>query len=296
MAGYGDPVAPTIDLAGYFARIGYTGPTDPTLSLLRELCSRHLTAIPFECLDPFLGHAVELDPAALQAKLVGSRRGGYCHEHNALSHGVLATLGFSVTALGGRVVGTYRDRPAPLTHRLTLVHLDDDRLIADVGAGGRTPPVPLRIEPGLEQVTSHGTYRLGRAGEAYELQLRVLDRWEAIYRFDLAPAGRHRFRSGELVHVNPPAFAVYPEFDRVPACRRAAAQFAEQDPYNSRARRASAAATAFRCACSRDPVGRRYGDRRAGARGSDLGKAACLAFDGPWQRPQRVPEKDCRGK
>ena len=65
MAGYGDPVAATIDLAGYFARIGYTGSTEPTLSLLRELCSRHLATIPFESLDPFLGHAVDLDPAAI---------------------------------------------------------------------------------------------------------------------------------------------------------------------------------------------------------------------------------------
>jgi N-hydroxyarylamine O-acetyltransferase len=184
---YGDRMKPTIDLGGYFARIGYTGPTEPSLSLLRELCSRHLAAIPFECLDPFLGHAVDLDPAAIQAKLVRSRRGGYCHEHNALFHDVLATLGFSVTALGGRVVGTYRDRPAPLTHRLTLVRLADHRFVADVGAGGRTPPAPLCLEPGLEQVTSHGVYRFGRAGDAYELQLRVFDRWDAIYRFDLAP-------------------------------------------------------------------------------------------------------------
>jgi N-hydroxyarylamine O-acetyltransferase len=187
MAGYCNPIVPKIDLAGYFARIGYSSSTEPTLSSLRELCSRHLATIPFESLDPFLGHAVELDLAAIQAKLVRSRRGGYCHEHNALFHHVLATLGFSVTALGGRVIGAYRDRPAPLTHRLTLVHLADGRFVADVGAGGRTPPAPLRLEPDLEQVTSHGTYRLGRASEVYELQLRVLDRWDAIYRFDLAP-------------------------------------------------------------------------------------------------------------
>ena len=119
--------------------------------------------------------------------MVRSRRGGYCHEHNALFHGVLATLGFSAVALGGRVVGAYGDRASPLTHRLTLVHLADDRFVADVGAGGRTPPAPLRLEPDLEQVTSHGTYRLRRAGETYELQLRIFDRWDAIYRFNLAP-------------------------------------------------------------------------------------------------------------
>ncbi|MBV1799753.1 arylamine N-acetyltransferase [Siccirubricoccus sp. G192] len=175
------------DLAAYFARIGHAGAAEPTLTVLRALHAHHPASIVFEGLDPFLGRPVSLDPAAIEAKLVQGRRGGYCHEQNGLFHDVLAALGFSVTALGGRVVWMRPGRAAPLTHRLTLVDLAEGRFIADVGFGGQGPTAPLRLEPGLEQPTPHGTYRLLREGEVFEAQMRLPDRWEAMYRFTLAP-------------------------------------------------------------------------------------------------------------
>jgi N-hydroxyarylamine O-acetyltransferase len=181
------------DLPAYFARIGYTGPSEPSFSVLCELSGHHLAQIAFETLDPFLGRPVDLDPEALQAKLVRARRGGYCQEHNALFHDVLATLGFSVTALGGRVVWAFKGQPAPLTHRLTLVELFEGRFIADVGLGGYSPTAPLRLEPGLEQTTPHGTYRMTRDGEIFGLQLRLNDRWETMYQFTLEAQTRIDF-------------------------------------------------------------------------------------------------------
>lgn len=185
----------TTDLAAYFARIGYTGSNEPTLAVLRELHARHPARIAFEGLDPFLGRPVEIDPAAVRAKLVHGRRGGYCHEHNGLFHDVLAALGFSVTALGARVVWMTPGRQAPVTHRLTLVDLaGEGRFIADVGFGGQSPTAPLRLEPGLEQETPHGAYRLARDGEVYETRMRLgADRWEPMYRFTLAPQSQADF-------------------------------------------------------------------------------------------------------
>jgi N-hydroxyarylamine O-acetyltransferase len=182
-----------MDLPAYFARIGYTGSCEPALAVLRELVSRHLAVIPFESLDPFLGRAVSIDPAAIEAKLVGARRGGYCHEQNGLFHDVLAQLGFAVTALGGRVVWMSRGEPSPLTHRLTLVELADGSFIADVGFGGQSPTAPLRLEPDMEQTTPHGTYRVVRDGEDFALQMRLSDRWEAMYRFTLAAQSQADF-------------------------------------------------------------------------------------------------------
>jgi len=177
----------SVDLDAYFARIGYDGPREPGIDLLRALHARHPAAIAFECLDPFLGRPVDLDPGAIQAKLVHTRRGGYCQEHNSLFHDVLAALGFSVTALGGRVVWLAPGRSAPLTHRLTLIDLPDGRYIADVGFGGQSLTAPLRLEPDLAQDTPHGTYRLQRFDTAYELQMRLGGQWEGMYRFTLAP-------------------------------------------------------------------------------------------------------------
>jgi N-hydroxyarylamine O-acetyltransferase len=181
-----------IDLPAYFARIGYTGPSEPSFAVLRELNARHVAQIAFETLDPFLGRPVDLDPAALQAKLVRSQRGGYCQEHNALFHDVLNALGFSVAALGGRVVWAFKGQPAPLTHRLTLVELPEGNFIADVGFG-QSPTAPLRLEPGLEQITSHGAYRIAREGEVFGLQLRLDDGWETMYQFTLAAQTRVDF-------------------------------------------------------------------------------------------------------
>jgi arylamine N-acetyltransferase len=45
-----------LDLPAYFARLGYTGPSEPTLAVLREL--RHVAQIPFECLDPAIGRTL----------------------------------------------------------------------------------------------------------------------------------------------------------------------------------------------------------------------------------------------
>jgi N-hydroxyarylamine O-acetyltransferase len=181
------------DLAAYLARIGHAGCREPTLALLRDLHALHPAAIAFEGLDPFLGRLVDLDPAAIHAKLVRGHRGGYCHEHNALFHDMLAALGFTVVALGGRVIWMAPGRDAPMSHRLTLVHVAGTSFIADVGNGGQTPTAPLRLEPDLEQVTSHGTYCLIREGETFETRMRLRDRWEPMYRFTLEPRTRADF-------------------------------------------------------------------------------------------------------
>ena len=179
-----------IDLAAYFTRLGYEASSrEPTLALLRDLQLRHVSQIAFEGLDPFLGVPVDIDPKAIQDKLVRRRRGGYCHEHNSLFHDVLAALGFSVTALGARVLLTTSEKPGPraLTHRLTLIDLDEGCFIVDVGFGGQSPPAPIRLKPDLEQATAFGTYRITQNEDTFNLEMKFGGPWEALYRFNLEP-------------------------------------------------------------------------------------------------------------
>jgi N-hydroxyarylamine O-acetyltransferase len=49
----------------YFQRIGYSGPTAPTLETLSALHQAHLLAVAFENLDIHLGRAIVLDEVAL---------------------------------------------------------------------------------------------------------------------------------------------------------------------------------------------------------------------------------------
>ncbi len=174
-----------IDLDAYFARIGYTGPRTPTPTTLAALHALHPAAIPFENLDPLLGRPVLLDLAALQAKLVGSRRGGYCFEHNTLLKAALEALGVTVTGLAARVVWRAPpDRPhSPRTHMVLKVEFDDGTWLADVGFGGHLVAAPLRLVPDIEQTTPSGVLRLVQTDTGTTLQARLGAAWEDLYCF-----------------------------------------------------------------------------------------------------------------
>ena len=58
------------DLDAYLERIGLRGRPS-----LREVHRAHVSAIPFENLDPHRGVPVSLDEEALERKLVAGRRG-----------------------------------------------------------------------------------------------------------------------------------------------------------------------------------------------------------------------------
>ncbi|MFM0737662.1 arylamine N-acetyltransferase [Paraburkholderia xenovorans] len=180
----------SVDLARYFTRIGYQGPREPTLDVLRNLQALHPRAIPFENLNPITRRPVKLDLESVEEKLVAQHRGGYCFEHNALFANVLTQLGFSIAPLLGRVVwGHPLDAIVPRTHMVLRVDIDNEAWIADVGFGSVTLTAPLRLAAGLAQPTPLGTFRLADASHG-ALQLEVQskdDSWARIYRFDLQP-------------------------------------------------------------------------------------------------------------
>lgn len=92
------------DPDAYLRRIGREGERRADLATLRGVHLAHMRAIPFENLDALRRIAPSLEPADLTAKLLHSRRGGYCYEHNTLFAGVLEALGFRVTRPAARVV------------------------------------------------------------------------------------------------------------------------------------------------------------------------------------------------
>ncbi|TIT54515.1 MAG: arylamine N-acetyltransferase, partial [Mesorhizobium sp.] len=174
------------DIDAYFARIGYTGLRDASLETLKSLHLLHPQAIPFENLDPFLGHPVRLDLASLQEKIVARGRGGYCFEHNLIFMHVLKALGFAVSGLAARVLwGQPDDAITARSHMLLRVELDGRTYVADVGYGGLTLTAPLLLRPGLEQKTPHETFRMVETGDHFRLQANVGGDWRTIYRFDM---------------------------------------------------------------------------------------------------------------
>ncbi len=172
------------DIDAYCARIGYSGPREPTLAVLQTLVARHSAAIPFENLDVLLKRPIRLDLPSLYAKLVGKRRGGYCFEHNLLLLDVFRRIGLSAVGLAARVQW---GRPAgtigPRTHMLLRVDLAEGPYLADVGFGGPTPTAPLALQAGNEQATPHGSFRLVAAGGEFDLEARLGEAWASLYRF-----------------------------------------------------------------------------------------------------------------
>jgi arylamine N-acetyltransferase len=177
-----------LDLACYFARIGYEGSADPTLDVLQDLVTAHIHTIPFENLDPLLGVPVDdLSAEALFDKLVHRRRGGYCYEHNGLMGHVLQELGFGVRRIAARVVWTVPSgSPVPSqTHTLLGVAPPGapQLFLVDVGFGGQTPTSPLRLETGSVQRTTHEPYRLQSRGDTMVLQAEIRGEWQSLYEF-----------------------------------------------------------------------------------------------------------------
>jgi N-hydroxyarylamine O-acetyltransferase len=178
----GQGARPLVDLDAYFARIGYRGPRAPTLATLRALHELHPATIAFEAMDVLLGRSIDLDPAAVDAKLIDARRGGYCHEHNGLFKRVLLTLGFKVENLIARVGWMVPPgMPLPRGHFALRVMVDGEPWLADVGFGGCVPTAPLRMIVNEPQATQHESFRLVPSHDGFMLEALRGDSWLPMY-------------------------------------------------------------------------------------------------------------------
>lgn len=175
-----------VDLDVYCARIGYSGPRRATLAVLRVLHRLHPAAIPFEAVDVQLGRGVSLDPAVIDAKLIGARRGGYCFEQNSLFKRVLRAMGFEVSNLLARVRWQIPDgEPRPATHMALRVRLGDEDWMADIGFGSATLTAPIRLASRDPQPTAYEPVRLRSVDDGLRLEVEIHGVWRAVY--DLMP-------------------------------------------------------------------------------------------------------------
>jgi len=175
----GSDGSPAIDLDAYCQRVGYGGPREPTLDTLRALHALQPAAIPFEAFDVLLGKGVNLSPSAVDAKLIGARRGGYCFEQNSVFKRALATMGFAVEGLLARVLwgGAPDAALRGRSHMALRVTIDGAPWLADVGFGGAVMSAPLRFDVTAAQATPNGDYRLVPVGREHRLDLATDDGW-----------------------------------------------------------------------------------------------------------------------
>jgi N-hydroxyarylamine O-acetyltransferase len=197
---------PTSDTGGnldlldaYCARIGYTGPRTPTLETLRAVQQLHPATIPFEAIDVLLDRPVSLAPEAVDAKLIGAGRGGYCFEQNSLLQRVLLALGFQVEPLIAQVQWNAGPEALlrPRTHMVLRVMVDGQPWLCDVGFGGSVLTAPIRFDLQTPQPTPHERYRLTPVGNEHLLETLLGDDWLPVYLISPAPC-----REGDYLMAN----------------------------------------------------------------------------------------------
>lgn len=180
---------PLIDVNAYLRRIRLRHPAAADRVNLEALVAAHVASIAYENLDPLLGVAVDLDLAALQAKLVHGGRGGYCFEQNLLFAAALRSFGYDVGYLIARVLWNQpEDAITGRTHMLLRVELDSESWLVDVGFGGQGLNGALRLIPDVAQPTRLEPFRLTQSGDDWRMQALVHEQWLTLYRFDLHPA------------------------------------------------------------------------------------------------------------
>ena len=173
-----------LDVDAYLRRLEYTGSLDPTAETLQALHRAHLASIPFENLNILLGRGISLELEDIQAKLVDSRRGGYCFEQNLLFAAALERLGFNVTRLAARV---QPEKPGPRTHMCLVVEAGGERWLADTGFG-TTLLEALPLRDGAISQQGKWTYRLDVDGDGvWFLRSQTPEGWADEYAFTLEP-------------------------------------------------------------------------------------------------------------
>ncbi|MEU0555792.1 arylamine N-acetyltransferase [Dactylosporangium sp. NPDC006015] len=182
----------------YLQRIGVARPAVADLAALRVLQRAHLMAVPFENLSVHLGEEIVLEPAALVAKVVDRRRGGFCYELNGAFAALLASLGYEVTLHSCRV-WTGERFGVPLDHMALRVQLDAPYLV-DVGFG-RFAQHPLRMDVAGPQADPAGVFEVLPDGP--DLAVRGDGGWE--YLLDQRPYELSDFTPLSWWHRTSPA-------------------------------------------------------------------------------------------
>lgn len=200
-------VQSSMDHSQYLLRIGYQGPTLPSLDCLRNLHRCHLLSVPFESLSIHCKEPITLALPNLYDKIVRHHRGGFCYELNGLFLWLLQALGFDAKGMAGHVrnrfTGCYGP---PLDHLVILVQLDGHQFLCDVGFGeGFIEPLELR--PGNEQVQKNGIFCLSLNGAIWVLERRDVSGREGrpLYKFILEEKKLDDFASMCLYHQTSPS-------------------------------------------------------------------------------------------
>lgn len=188
--------ADTFRLDAYLKRIGFEGTSVPDFGTLKQMMQRQLRTVPFENLDVRAGKVVSIAPDDIVAKIIPTRRGGYCYEVNSLFAMALETIGIPYTLAGARPM-TFPERRAR-THMVIIATVAGKRYLCDTGYGRLAIREPMDLDLiGVAVKQDHDTYRLILENGEYIVQAQMPGGWDDLYSFNL-----DRFELVDFVPAN----------------------------------------------------------------------------------------------
>ncbi|WP_261817331.1 arylamine N-acetyltransferase family protein [Vibrio gallicus] len=174
----------TQTLTAYLKRIQLDKTPNLSVTFLHQLHNAHHRTIPFENFNVIDNSGIYVDQQSIIDKLISNLRGGYCFEVNGLMFYALQAMGFTVQRLLGRVhlTGTASGR----SHQVSLVTIDNQQWLVDVGFGSHTPRKPIAIELDVELKTDNQTFRFIRDAQfGIMLQIQDNEQWQSLYSLDM---------------------------------------------------------------------------------------------------------------
>ena len=182
---YSELYKPIPSLDNYLKRLNTVRPEKCNVASLDALIQAHQANVPFENIDIFDCHLpISLNTEDLYDKIVIRNRGGYCFELNALFMSALKACGYDAFACESRVTWR-RDIVGPILHRQTLVNIDDELYVCDVGLGGPQPGFALKVEDGFTKSINEQTYRIVKKDYFWSVQNKTDEDWENSVEFQL---------------------------------------------------------------------------------------------------------------
>ncbi len=175
------------DVEKYLHRLGYSGPAEPTETVLRTLHKSHLMTIPYDNgrmlrTDSLPDNPARIDLDQCFEDIVIGGLGAYCFTLNSLFRALLTELGFEVL----RISATVNLGPAfgpDRLHLFTGVRLDGENFLADVGYSGPSFLEPIRLVEEVQE--QHGcSFQLTADGANRTLRRKARNgTWCDLYRF-----------------------------------------------------------------------------------------------------------------
>ena len=120
-------------------------------------------------------------------------------------YAMLGDLGFTTRLYLARVIYN-KDIHPPLTHRISMVEINDAQYVVDVGFGPLGPALPVRMST-EETRDSYRTFRVSEAQPGvFHMQTRKDNGWFSLYKFELAHYGQADCELGHFYsHKHPQA-------------------------------------------------------------------------------------------